>query len=163
MCDQSTAKIAQALHAPFKAIGKDLSRDYGGTMEHLWIDLELIRSHAERRPPWTFRFQRRVSGRSSLTGLTSPDRHNVGHYSVRPDFDELASIPLDSVVGYVLSLIYASTTVLIANQKRLGGFDAQAFRTDFVSACNGEGYPIRTEQTCQPGGPGYSRPAAARS
>ena len=40
MCDQTTARIADALHRPFKDISRDLSKDYGGTMSHLWIDFD---------------------------------------------------------------------------------------------------------------------------
>ena len=95
MCDSTTNRIADALHAPFKAISKDLSQDYGGTMKHLWIDFELIQSHANRRPPFPFRFQKRVGGSTcKLTGLPTLLCENVGHYSVRPDFQELRSIPL---------------------------------------------------------------------
>src|SRR5260221_6298287 len=91
MCDSTTARVASALHAPFKAIGRDLSRDYGGTINHLWIDFELIEAHGSRRPPWSFRFQKRVGGSSpdKLTGLPRGVYENVGHYSVRPDFREL--------------------------------------------------------------------------
>ena len=143
MCDSTTERIARALHAPFKAIGGDLSKDYGGTMEHLWIDFELIEAHAARRPPWSFRFQKKVGGSTDrITGLPKPVRQNVGHYSVRPDFQELRSVPQDSVVGYVLRLIYASTSVLIENQKKLKGFDAERFRSDFLTTCRQHGYYI---------------------
>lgn len=144
MCDLNTEKIADALQEPFDIIGKELSKDYGGIMEHLWIDFELIERHAELRPPWSFRFQGKVSGRDKLTGLTNPDQYNVGHYSVRPDFKALAKIPLDSVVGYVLSLIYESTIMLKDKQKKLKGFDADRFREDFLSTCNKLGYKIKT-------------------
>ena len=53
-CDQATAPIARILRAVFEIIEKDVSEDYGGTMQHLWIDFELSRSHAERRPSWPF-------------------------------------------------------------------------------------------------------------
>jgi hypothetical protein len=144
MCDSTTERIADALHAPFKAIGRDLSKDYGGTLNYLWIDLELIEDHAARRPPWSFRFQKRVGGSSpdKLTGLPRGVYENVGHYSVRPDFQELRSVPQDSVVTYVLSLIYASTSVLTERQKKLGGFDAQRFRSDFLTTCRQHGYDI---------------------
>ena len=143
MCDSTTTRIADALYAPFKTISKDLSKDYGGSMKHLWIDLELIESHAVQR---SFRFQKRVGGSSpdKLTGLARGVYENVGHYSVSPDFQKLRSIPQESVVNYVLSLIYASTTVLIEKQKKLGGFDAQQFRSDFLAACNKHGYEIDT-------------------
>src|SRR5579862_3928754 len=123
MCDSTTKRIADALHAPFKAISKDLSKDYGGTMEHLWIDFELNEAHTERRRPWSFRFQKRVGGSSpdKLTGLPRRVHENVGHYSVRPDFPQLLSVPPASIVSYVLSLIYACTSVLIEKQKKLKG------------------------------------------
>lgn len=144
MCDSTTERIARVLHAPFKAIGKSLSNDYGGPMNHLWIDFELIESHAEGRPPWPFRFQKKVGGSSpnKLTGLPMPRYENVGHYKVRPNFQELRSVPLDSVVTHILSLIYASTSVLIEKQKQLKGFDAQKFRSDFLTTCSQHGYEI---------------------
>jgi len=85
MCDWTTNRIADALHAPFKAISKDLSKDYGGRMEHLWIDFELIEAHAQQRPPYSFRFQKKVGGSSPdrLTGLARRVYENVGHYSLR--------------------------------------------------------------------------------
>jgi|SRR5215472_3726453 len=103
MYDSTTKRIAHALYAPFEAISRDLSKDYGGTMEHLWIDFELIESHAETRPRWSFRFQKKVGGSSpdKLTGLPRRVCQNVGHYSVRPDFQELRSLSDDSVVGHV--------------------------------------------------------------
>jgi hypothetical protein len=143
MCDSTTKGIADALRVPFKAISGDLSKDYGGMMEHLWIDFELIEAHAGRCPRWSFRFQTKVGGsRDKLTGLPRPVRKNVGHYSVRPDFQELRSVPPDSVVSYVLSLIYASTSVLMEKHKKLSSFDAKTFRSDFRSWCKGHGYEI---------------------
>ncbi len=143
MCDQATNQIADALRAAFKPIGEDLSKDYGGTIKHLWIDFELIQSHAERRPPFPFRFQKRVGGSIfKLTGLPTPVCENVGHYSVRPDFQELFRIPLESVAGYALSLIYASTSVLVEKQRKLSGFDAQRFRQEFLSSCKEHGYEV---------------------
>jgi hypothetical protein len=71
-----------------------------------------------------------------------PTFENVGHYSVRPDFATLTSVPLESVVGYVLDLIYSSTSVLVDKQRRLGGFDAQRFRSELRSACERRGYQL---------------------
>lgn len=144
MCDSTTRRIADALHAPFKAIGTELSKDYGGTMNHLWIDFELIEDHATRRLPWPFRFQKRVGGSSpdKLTGLPRGLYENVGHYSVRPDFQESMSIPQKSIVSYALNLIHASTSILIEKQKKLGGFDAQTFRSEYVATCKQHGYEI---------------------
>ena len=146
MCDQATGKIADTLHQPFKAIGAALSRDYGGTIKHLWIDFELIRSHCEMRPPWPFRYQKKVGGGTCrLTGMQTTVSENVGHYKVRPDFDTLLRLPLDSVVTYAISLIYESTSVLIDKQKKLGGFDAKRFRSDFLACCADRGYPLNPE------------------
>jgi hypothetical protein len=143
VCDHATERVANTLRDAFKPVCKDLSKDYGGAMAHLWIDLELVQSHAERRPPYPFRFQERVGGSIfKLTGLPTPVREHVGHYSVRPDFQELLRIPLESVASYALGLIYASTSVLIEKQKKLGGFDVQRFRHDFLSSCREHGYEI---------------------
>ena len=139
MCDQDTGRIAGILRDGFEKIGKDVSKDYGGTIKHLWIDFELMRS----RGPFPFRFQKRAGGSvCKLTGLPTPLCENVGHYSVKPDFEELLRIPLESVASYALSLIYASTSVLVLKQKKLGGFDTQRFRVDFLSSCKAHGYQI---------------------
>lgn len=61
-------------------------------MEHLWIDFQLNRGHAAGRAPFPFRFQKRASGRDRLTSIDNPGYQNVGHYSVRPDFDLLLHI-----------------------------------------------------------------------
>ena len=146
MCDQVTAKIAAALHSPFKSIGGALSKEYGGTIEHLWIDFELIQSHCEERAIRSFRFQKKVGGGNfSITGLQTAVSTNVGHYSVRPDFDTLLSLPHDSVVLYVLSLIYNSTSVLIEKAKKLGGFNAEQFRKDFILVCEKHGYSLNPQ------------------
>ncbi len=143
MCDWTTKRVADVLHAPFKAISKDLSKDYGGTIEYLWIGFELIEAQAQHRPPYSFRFQKKVGGSTDrITGLTRPVRHNVGHYSVRPDFHKLRSIPQESIVGYALSLVYASTSVLIEKRKKLGGFEADRFRSGFITTCRHHGYEI---------------------
>ena len=141
--DSTTERAREILYDAFKVIAKDLSKDYGGTMQHLWIDFELIPSWAERRPPFRFRFQKKVGGSvCRLSGLPTPLCEHVGHYSVRPDFQKLLALPLESVPSYALGLIYASTSVLIEKQKRLGGFDALRFRRDFLSSCREHGYEI---------------------
>jgi len=111
MCDSDTQQIAFSLHEPFRALGNALEGEYGGTMEHLWIDLELIEDSCkadgtERHP---FRFQKRVAGRSYFGLPPSDDKFNVGHYSVRPDFQLLKVLGARETVSYVLSLIYQST------------------------------------------------------
>jgi hypothetical protein len=151
VCDLTTEQIARVLWDVFSKIEKEISGDYGGTMRHLWIDFELSQFGADRRPPFPFRFQKKVGGSiSRLTGLRTPLYENVGHYSVRPDFDELLKLPLNFVPTYALSLIYRSTSVLVDKRKKLGGFDAEQFRSDFLSACKEHGYefgPINTSET----------------
>jgi hypothetical protein len=141
MSDQATNHVATALYAPLKALGARLSGEYGGVMEHLWIDVDLIESHAtpDGKSRFPFRFQKRVSGRSHFGLPAAPDKFNVGHYSVRPDFQLITSLPTEQIVPHVLSLIYKSTSVLFENQKRLGGFDATLFRQSFLLACEGIG------------------------
>jgi hypothetical protein len=68
------------------------------------------------------------------------DQLNVGHFSVRPDFDVVRSLSSDQVVAYALSLIYRSTEILGAKSKKLGGFDANSFRASFRNACVSLGY-----------------------
>lgn len=144
MCDISTSHVASAMHAPFKSLGEYLTGDYGGTMEHLWIDLELIESHARadgscKHP---FRFQKRVSGRSHFGLSPQADHFNVGHYSVRPDFAVIASLSESQLLPHAISIIYDSTVVLLDKQKKLGGFDAILFRERFVAACERLGCEI---------------------
>ncbi len=143
VCDLQTQPIAQALVLPLEAISQELSNDYGGLMEHLWIDVDLL----DDRGPYSFRFQRQVGGssRSKITGLPRGEFHNVGHYSVKPDIAELLHVPQESVVGYVLQLLYRSTTVLVEKKKRLGGFDAERFRSDFLAACIKHGYDMHSD------------------
>ena len=144
MCDQATSPAAKALHTPFRQLSALLQGEYGGVIEHLWIDLELIESHArtDGTQRWPFRFRKRVSGRSPPFGLPPvPDKFNVGHYSVRPDFQLIASLPSEQVIPYALSLIYDSTAVLIENRK-IWGFDACLFRNKFLDGCRSIGYAI---------------------
>ena len=143
MCDQATHKIADALRQVFRPLGKAINGDYGGTMQHLWIDFELIQDRCEQRPPYPFRFQKKVGGGTCrLTGLERAVYEYVGHYSVRPDFDVLLALPMEEVVSYALSTIHASTSVLVEKQKKLGGFDAQRFREEFAAKCGEMGHPI---------------------
>ena len=66
----------------------------------------------------------------------------VGHVSkIKPRL-ELLRIPLEAVASYALGLIYASTSVLVEKQKKLGGFDAHKFRQDFLASCRERGYQI---------------------
>ena len=81
--DRSTEKVSDLIRKHLDNIEMELCNDYGGSMEHLWIDLELVESLLEERDCWPFRFQKRVEIPSSYTEFYS---YNVGHYSVKPDF-----------------------------------------------------------------------------
>ncbi len=136
--ESSTKRIARAVKDPFDKLEKKLSNDYGGNIEHLWISLELVESHLKDGKGFPFRFQKRVS-------LSGPGDYwyNVGSYSVVPDFEKLKTLPEEKICDYVLGLIYESTQILIDKQKRLEGFDAVKFRSDFIAVCDELGYSIK--------------------
>ncbi len=142
-CDMETEQLPQLLHEPLDRIGDELSNDYGGTMEHLWIEFQLV----DNCGPFSFRFQKKVGGKTPdrLTGIVPGTYENVGHYSVLPDIAELLYVPRDSVIDYVLQSLCRSTIVLIDKQKRLGGFDAERFRADFLAACKRHGYDMDSQ------------------
>ncbi|SKB84260.1 hypothetical protein SAMN05660841_02641 [Sphingobacterium nematocida] len=126
--DENTSKVAKAINKHFDHFEKALHKDYGGVMEYLWIDLELVESHK----PFPFRFQKRVSNRSSYTEMYS---YNVGHYSIHPDYEKLKGLSTDEeICAYVFDLLYQSTQILADKQKKLGDFDATKFRLDFLAA-----------------------------
>ena len=140
VCDTSTYAIAQTLHMPLREVASDLTGEYGGVMEQLWIDFEL--TPLGGRKPRTFRFQKRVSGRSPFGGDAIPDSFNVGHYCVYPNLEQLTAVPPSEIVSHVLSLIYDSTTELDRVARRLEGFNTQLFRSRFRAACAGRGYAL---------------------
>lgn len=139
-CDRSTFGISRELQKPFNELSLILSQNFGGNIEHLWIDYELSQIEAGVRPPFEFRFQKRVSGVSKILNTTTQDSHNVIHYSVRPNFVDL--FKASNVVKYSLNLIYQSTEILIEKQTELGGFDAELFRSEFRKGCAEIGYVI---------------------
>ncbi|WP_146216610.1 hypothetical protein [Sinimarinibacterium flocculans] len=132
--DQGTAHIAEAMHAPLRQLSAAVSGEYGGNIEHLWVELELVPSDADRRSAWSFRFQKRVSPRSLAAELPKAEYHNVGHYSVRPDYFALAAVAPEKVSRYLMELIYESTAVLEKRQKQLGGFNVEGFRVQMRQA-----------------------------
>jgi len=144
VCDTETQRIASSLYEPLKALGNALEGEYGGEMEHLWINLELLEYRCKpdgtQRHP--FRFQKRVSGRSHFGLPPVDDKFNVGHYSVRPDFQLLKSLGPDRVVLYVLSLICESTGELIEKRKRIGQFDVALFQSRYREECSRLGYNL---------------------
>jgi len=134
--DQGTTHIADQVRPHLEQLSGRLCQGYSGLMEHLWINLELCPSNADHRPPWTFRFQKRVARKNNLKRLGLPiplhavDPTNVGHFSVRPDYFELAQVPLSGVSAYLLNVIHRESKLLERESARLGGFDAKAFRHD---------------------------------
>ncbi|WP_156484676.1 hypothetical protein [Herbaspirillum chlorophenolicum] len=147
--DLDTNEIGWKLRPIFKDLSERLEGDYGGVIEHLWIDLELVESWSKKdgTARHRFRFQKRVSGSppSTCKGMRSlPDWHNVGHFSVRPDFSFLLSLPLENVDSYVLQILYTATEVLLSKKSRLGGFNAEQFRKRFITECQALGYQIDT-------------------
>lgn len=134
--EQSTIRVADVIRNHLATFEKELSKDYGGSMEYLWIDLELI----EHWDSWPFRFQKRVATPASYMEFYS---YNVGHYSVKPDFQKLRELSSEqSICSYIFKLLYESTQILVDKQKNLNGFDASAFRFDFLSACENSGYDL---------------------
>jgi len=148
MCDDATLKLASALHPIFRKLGNRLGGDYGGVMEHLWIDFELIdlRANSDGKPRYPFRLQKRVSGRSRFGLPPVPDQFNVGHFSVRPDLALLPSLSEAQVVPYALALIYEASSVLLEKQKKLGGFDAVRFRAKIHEECGKLGYSFPAQE-----------------
>jgi hypothetical protein len=146
--DRATENVANAVRQPFEDLSKLLQGPYGGVMEHLLIDLELVQSHSrsDGKQRFPFRFQKRVSGHSRLGLAAIPDIFNVGHFSVKPDLQLITSLSKDRVVPSVLSFIYESTSILLEKQKKLGGFDAVLFRNNFLSGCRSIGYDISSNR-----------------
>ncbi|MBS9773926.1 MAG: hypothetical protein KGV59_02045 [Tenacibaculum sp.] len=130
--EKSTRRISGIVREPFKKLENELSNDYGCCMEYLWIGLELVSSHSA----FPFRFQKRVNIDSGIGGKDY--YYNVGHYSIMPDFEKLKTLSDESVLEYVLTLIFNSTEILVKKKKRLGNFNAEQFRLDFKKICNDE-------------------------
>ena len=144
MSDQTTSHVSAALAPFFDALSARLEGEYGGTMEHLWIDVELIESHAKADggARYPFRLQKRVSGKSRLGLPDTPDKENVGHFSVRPDFELIRSLSTAHSVFYAVSLVYREINALHSNRAKLGGLDSDAFLAAFRGACKELGHEL---------------------
>ena len=144
MVDYRTDKIGDQLRNVFNDLCKRLDGDYGGTIEHLWIDFELVESFSkpDGKAKFPFRLAKRVSGRSRFGLPPSPDSFNVGHFSLRPDFPHLLSIPKDEIIPYCLNLIYKELEVLKTKEKKLGGFNSELFKKRFLDECEKLGYTV---------------------
>ncbi|WP_149206034.1 hypothetical protein [Flavobacterium johnsoniae] len=130
------SKIATLINKHISSLENELHKDYGGCMEHLWIDFQLIESHKT----YPFRFQKRVTIPASFTELYS---YNVGNYTVKPDFVKLQMLSSEEeICSYAFELLHKSTKILENKQKQLADFNVNAFRSDFLSACKKLGYII---------------------
>ena len=131
--DQGTEHLAALVRPHLDGLNSTLSGQYGGPMNHLWIELELSPGHADYRPAFAFRFQKRVVTPKEMRAFGTQEFFNVGHYSVRPDYFELARVPLDDVRCYLLRLVFDSTESL-SGKRQLKGFDLGLFRQRFAAA-----------------------------
>ena len=82
--------------------------------------------------------QKRVRTPRQLRALEDKEFFNVGNYSVRPDYFELARIPLDDVPCYLMTVLYESTRSLYG-KRQLNGFDVESFRRRFADALAARG------------------------
>ena len=136
--DQGTDLIAQHIRPQLKELSASLCGDFGGPMEHLWIDLELSPGAADLRPPHPFRFQKRVASPRELAAFGSREYFNVGHYSVRPDYFTLAKVALPDLACHLLNLVFEST-VILEGKKQLRGFNVAGFRSQFAASLRAVG------------------------
>jgi len=136
--DQGTEQVATLIRPHLEALSSALSGNYGGSMAHLWIALELCPGDADVRPPFPFRLQKRVRTPREVRVLGDREFFNVGSYSVRPDYFELARVPLHEVPCYLMTLLYESTKGL-HGKRQLNGFDVEAFRSRFEQAIASQG------------------------
>lgn len=125
----------------FGIIGDKLEGNYGGIMEELWIDFELVESFAkkDKKQNHAFRFAKRVSGRSHFGFPPSPDSFNIGHFSVRPDFNYLRTNTAENIIRYCLKLIYIELQGLKTKEKKLGGFNSELLCKNFFEECKSLG------------------------
>jgi hypothetical protein len=129
--DQGTHHIAETVRPHLARLSDFLAGEYGGPMEHLWVDLELIPGRADVRGAFSFRFQKRVAPSRDLKSLGAKEQFNVGHFSVRPDYFALAQIAPEEVPCYLMRVVYDATMTL-EKKRQLKGFDAGAFRRKFA-------------------------------
>jgi hypothetical protein len=134
---ESMNRAADAIRRDLAQISALLSRGYGGPMEHLWINLELWEP-ANGRPPFSFRFQKRVAAPRELAAFKVRPHYNVGHYSVRPSLEPLLGMRSKRLRCHLLQVLYNST-VALEGRRQLRGFNVSAFRSDFASALRRRG------------------------
>lgn len=136
MCDNKTQNIMKMIQPSIRELSKKLTGEYGGLMEHLWIDIELVESHCKEdgSARFPFRFQKRVSGKAPFGLPPQPDNYNVGHFSVRPDFSYIKQLNEDEITNYFIKLVYKSLD-LLKNKKQLSGFNLDMFKNKYLETC----------------------------
>ena len=149
---QGDGRIKNILKPVFEALSQKLSGEYGGPMEQLWIDFEILPADAEQRGPWSFRFQKRVAPpRWMVDAFGTKPEFNVGHYSLRVDYAAFRELDHylvfeehdpKEIIAYAVRLLYESTQTLRGKKRTLGAFDADAFRARFIQALGELGIAI---------------------
>lgn len=135
--EEKTKLIPSYLNEYLRLIENDLYKNYRGTMESLWIDIELV----EKQEPYPFRFQKRVNSPSSYT---DPYTYNVGHFSIKPNFNLLDKLQSKNLIClYLIDLLCESINELSNRKKALGDFDFRAFQSDFIEACEKVKYLLK--------------------
>jgi hypothetical protein len=128
--------LSDALRPCLDEVSRALSgSDYGGPLESLWIEVEVHEygMNIPDRPPWPFRFQKRLRpGLVAGLGPVEP-KANVGHYSVRPTADDMRADSSAAAARQVLRVVLASTECL-GGKPQLRGFDVARFRNDLAKA-----------------------------
>src|SRR5262249_40337240 len=107
--DQGTEHLAALVRPHLDALTATLSGHSPRRMNRLWIDLEMCPGDSDHRPAFALRFQKRVVMPRELRAFGRQEFFNVGSYTVRPDYFELARVPLDDVRCYLLRLVFDST------------------------------------------------------
>jgi hypothetical protein len=67
--DQGTEHLETLVRSHLHMLSSKLSGEYGGPLDHLWIDLELCPGDADHRPAFSFRFRKRVVTPRELRAL----------------------------------------------------------------------------------------------
>ena len=133
--DKEISKISEF----YKIDVSNISQDY----KKIFKDVDFVHHNAALVPLTKAGidfFKANVNGTKNI--LEQSIKYNVGHFSVKPDFEKLKSMKEESIMEYILTLIYESTEILSGKNKTLGNFDTDRFRSDFIKACKELGCQI---------------------
>jgi len=80
--DEDARAIADALDPVLKKLARSLDGAYGGPMEHLWIQIEMLAYLAwpDGRARHPFRFQERVSGIHAASAVLLEKQKQLGGF-----------------------------------------------------------------------------------